>query len=482
MTLQRTLKILYVAVFLLALCLPAPMMPFFRNDPGLEKKAMEEFPAYVSDGRLNQQFSDQFESWFSDSFPMRASFLTASNLLKGELLHEETSNVIDGKDGWLFFSSEAADYMDTEPMTEDELCAFAVTLSLLQERTEQNGGHFVFAGVPNKSSVYPEKMPERYRQGKESNLQRIQPVLSRYGVNFTDLLGLMAEHREEGLYHRRDSHWNYRGALLGADAILKSIGRPHEDCLKADFTVRKDWRGDLDKLLLPAGGVMDEQVYYDVRHAKFSFRQPQGIVDTEKQLQVFMSDREERDMLFVTQNKEKKDGSTLLMARDSFGRALLPWMIDSYENAVFRRTDLPDLVSLTEGSDVILEIAERNLRRIIARAPFLYAPIRPGITAEGMPRGRKAESKLDTEGYLHVYGTLPEGTHLGSGHVFLLLENEETSLCLEAFPIYEAALLGDAPRNGFSAYLSEDLGLSGRYELSVLVNGTAYPGDPLLFE
>ena len=98
---------------------------------------------------------------------------------------------------------------------------------------------------------------------------------------------------------------------------------------------------------------MDEQIYYDDDHADFTFKQPQGVKDPREQLEIFMSDREERDMLFVTKNSELTDGSSLFMARDSFGRALLPWMIDAYETAVFRRTGSPDLRNLTAGTDVV---------------------------------------------------------------------------------------------------------------------------------
>ncbi len=474
--------ILYTVLFFLLLCLPAALFPFFKNDAGLEKRALAELPDYLSDGKLNEQFSDQFESWVSDHLPLRAQLLTAANTIRGELLHSKSSNVIDGKDGWLFFASEADDYMGTNALTDEQLRAMAVTLRLIQERTEQGGGRFSFVPVPNKSSVYPEYMPTRYRQEEESNLTRLQAILPDYGVNFTDLLSVLTTHWDEGVYHRRDSHWNYRGALYGADAILTSLGREHTTDPDAAYTVEKTWRGDLDKLLLPAGGVLDEQIVYEVTHANYRFTYPQGVRDPEEQLAIFMSDREERDELFSTQNKERSDGSRLLMARDSFARALLPWMIDSYETATFRRMDRPDLSSLTDGTDVVYEIAERSLSRVIASAPFLYAPLREYNDPALKKPGEALSAVCDAAGYgFHVYGQLPEDADLGDGRVYLLLQQGDAKLCLEAFPILEKKLLATEGTKGFSAYLSKNLGLVGSYTLTILAGETAWPCGTVVF-
>lgn len=479
---KKAFKIVYVVLFFLLLCLPAALYPFFQNDVSLEKRALAEFPDYLSDGTLNQQFSDQFEAWVSDQLPLRAQLLTAANTLRGELLHGQTANVIDGRDGWLFFADEAKDYMDTNALTDEQLRAMAVTLHLIQERTEAGGGRFTFVAIPNKSSVYPEYMPAWYQRGSESNLTRLQTMLPDYSVTFTDMLSVLTAHRVEGVYHRRDSHWNYRGALYGADAILTSLGREHKIDPDAAYTVENTWRGDLDKLLLPAGGVLDEQIVYDTAHADFRFTYPQGVKNTEEQLAIFMSDREERDELFSTKNKELSDGSKLLMARDSFGRALLPWMIDSYETVTFRRMDRPDLSSLADGTDVVYEIAERNLSRVIASAPFLYAPLREEIDPALKKPGEALSAVCDAAGYgFHLYGQLPEDADLGDGRVYLRLEQGDTKLCLEAFPILEKKLLATEGTKGFSAYLSKELGLVGSYTLTILAGETAWPCGTVVF-
>lgn len=472
---KKSVLIIYTAVLFALLCLPMVLLPFFRNDVSLEKRALAEFPPLASDGQLNLQFSDGFESWLRDRVPLRPQLITAANAIQGELLHSQTGNVIVGKDGWLFYASEAADFMGTGAMTDRQIRSLAVTLSLLQERVEQGGGQFTFAPVPNKSTIYGQYMPAQYTRAAQSNLTRLMELCPQYGVNCTDLASVLVSHRGEDVYHRRDSHWNYRGALLGANAILSSLGRAHPDWSGAAYTVERTWRGDLDKLLLPAGGVPDDQIFYEIDHARFRFTRPQGVTDTKAQLESFMSDREERDDLFSTKNTELDDGSRLYIARDSFARALLPYLIDCYESATFQRTASPNVSSLAEGTDVIFEIAERNLSRVIDTAPFMDAPVREGVTAAGKKTGPALTTVCESVGNsVHLYGALPGDADMGDGRVYLLLEREGERICLEAFPICEKAVAEGADPCGFSAYLPDQVNLSGAVTLTVVAGDMAY--------
>ncbi len=473
MEMKKGFKICYTVVFFLLLCLPMALMPFLKSSAKIEKRELAKLPPYLKEGRLNLDFSDGFESWINDRLPLRSQLLTCANAVKGELLHADTSNVIVGKQGWLFYSVEREDFMDTNPLTDAQIRAAAVTLSLMEENVTARGGRFTFVPAPNKSSVYGEYMPASFRPAEESNLTRLSAALRAEGVTFTDLRAVLTAAKAETVYHRRDSHWNYRGALIGYNAIMDSLGREHDRHENAPYTVEKTWRGDLDKLLYPAGGVMDEQVVYDIRHAPFRFTYPLGFADTKAGLENFMSDREDRDNLIRTQNLQRKDGSTLFMARDSFGRALLPYMIDCYENAAFQRTDRPNLTALAEGTDVVYEIAERNLRRVIETAPFMYAPEREGISVEGKQDGGNIDGRFEQQSYgLQLYGALPEVP--GDGRVYLRLEQDGVVRTFEAFPIFEAKLLGSEGVCGYSAFLSADLGLHGEYRVTVVTGSTVF--------
>lgn len=470
---NKAARIVYCALFFGICCTPLMLLPFMSNSEQIEKKELAERPSLIADGKLNTDFSEQFEEWYNDRLPLRSELLSAANFIKGELLGSPSSNVISGSDGWLFYENTVSDYMDTDPMSDAEVNAAAVTLSLIEEYVTDRGGNFVFVAMPNKASIYGEHMPSCYTPSEVTNLSRLTDRLAQTGVNFLDMKKLLTENKELGLYHKRDTHWNYMGALLGYDAIMNSLGRAHKS-YAANYSLEKTWRGDLDKLLYPKGGFMDYQYKFDIEFDDFRFTTPSGVSDTRAQLENFMSDKEDGDTRIVTRKTDRTPNGRLYMVRDSFGRALLPFMIDNYNQATFVRTDCPEMTTIAENTDMVYEIVERNLRNLTNTAPFMYAPKREGINAETAVSAAEIEAHVGYEGYgTRIYGVLPEDMVSANGRIYMRLSKGGEELTFEAFPIFEKRLLGDenSRRSGFSLILDPSLALEGEYSVSLISGG-----------
>lgn len=471
---NKAARIVYAVLFFGICCTPLAMMPFMSNSEQIEKKELAERPSLIVDGKLNTGFSEQFESWFNDRLPMRPQLLSAANLIKGEVLGSPSSNVISGSDGYLFYEKTKSDYMDTDPMSIAEVRSAAVTISLIEENIKSKGGHFVFVTMPNKASIYGEYMPSCYTKARVTNLDRLTSKLQEMGVNVLDMKKLLTDNKDLGLYHKRDTHWNYMGALLGYDAIMNSLGREHK-AYAPNYTLEKDWRGDLDKLLYPEGGFMDYQYHFDIAFDEFRFTTPSGVSDTQAQLENFMSDKEEGDMRIVTRKTERSKNARLYMVRDSFGRALLPFMIDNYTQATFVRTDCPEINTVAENTDMVYEIVERNLRNLINTAPFMYAPERQGITSDSTLDASQIEAHVDYEGYgTRIYGIMPEDNAVtADGRVYIRLTKDGEEHTFEAFPILEKRLLDKegSRESGFSLILDPTLALNGEYSVSLISRG-----------
>ena len=475
---NKAFQFIYATIFTGICVTPLVLLPVLKTDAQIEKRELTEFPSFIEEGKINYGFSTQFESWFNDRMPLRSQMLSAANILKGELLHTSTSNVIVGKDGWLFYDNEGQDYMNTDAMTQNQVNAVAVTLSLIQENVTAKGGRFTFVPAPNKASVYGEYMPYNYIKADENNLSRICKALKENNVNYTDLQQVLTANKDKGVYHRRDSHWNYLGAMIGYNSIMESLGTAHKNYDNAPYKYELTWRADLDKLLYPAGGFMDYQYEYDIAYDDFKFTTPKGVKDNKEQLATFMSDREEGDSNIRTSNKNAPEGSVLYMVRDSFGRALLPMMIDNYGDATFKRTNCPDVASVKEGTDFVYEIVERNLINVISTAPFMYAPERGASSVNaGLKDGGSLAVNTKEEGFgLRIYGGFADDFDMGNARVYLRFTNADTDKVFEAFPIYESSMTGEEGINGFSAIIASDCGLNGDYDLSVISNGTEFKG------
>lgn len=468
---KKGFKMLYCFSIFIICIIPVCLMPFFKNNAQIEKRKLAEFPAYIESGKLNIDFSTQFESWLNDRLPFRAYILSASNLIKGEFFHAPTSNVIVGKEGWLYFTEEGDDFMDTTAMTDDEIRSAAITLRIIQNVVNDKGGAFTFVPIPNKASVYGEYMPTEYIEAPDNNLKRLMRAADEYDVNYVDMLSVLKAKKTDAdpVYLRRDSHWNNRGALIGYNAIMDSLGKEHKTYSDANYTVGKTWEGDLDKLLYPSGCGKDDQYKYDIKISNYSFTEPAPMGSTENMLSIFMSDLEQNDMKIISHNDDINDGSSLYMVRDSFGRAVLPYFIDNYENAEFRRTDVPDVANLADDTDVCYEIVERNLKRIISKTPYMYAPIADGLDPSAFKDGGSITVNIKEEGFgTKICGIIPDGIVSEDGRVYVLVKNGKNEGIYEAFPIYEKSVFGEQEnKRGFSMMLekSED---SANYEISVI--------------
>ena len=121
------------------------------------------------------------------------------------------------------------------------------------------------------------------------------------------------------------------------------------------------------------------------------------------------------------------------------------------------------------------EIVERNLNRVIATAPFLYAPSREPLDLGKLNDGGAVELNWERQSYgLRIFGALPEELPPGDCRVFLQLEQNGTALTFEAFPIYETELLGEEGTNGFSAFLPSEPELSGTWTVHVVTENTVF--------
>lgn len=184
------------------------------------------------------------------------------------------------------------------------------------------------------------------------------------------------------MYHRGDSHWNNEGAAFAGSLLLDAAGIDHTDYVETDFEVREDFQGDLYKMLYPAGNRTEKEFYYK---DGFIYSYKQEITST-------------FDPFIQTENG-RRSGS-LLMYRDSFGNALLPFMAEEFAAGTFSRAvpypverDLeackPDLV--------IVERAERFLPELGKNPPVMECPC-------VLPKWEYTKEETDTSFVCERYG------------------------------------------------------------------------------
>ena len=354
-------KLIYCILFF-AICLcPSLGMLVTKQETSSENRQLSEFPSpKTEEGKINVEWLSQAGDYFQEHFAFRNELVTGNALLHGRLLETSTADgVIQGKNGWLYYKDSLDDYLGQDLLSDRSLFNIAHMLSMTQQALEEKGVNFLFTIAPNKNSLYGDNMPyyDKLKVSDQTNRENLESWLTTEKVAYADLYQALME-EDEVLYHARDSHWNNKGAALAADVLMDALGKDHDSYEGESYTVRRDYTGDLDTMLYPSMPQLEDEVYYD-RQTTYAYVGEVGSNFDPK----------------ITTVNPVKSGS-LVMYRDSFGNALLPFMADAYANAYFSRGIPYQLRDIdTTGADtVVVERAERFLPEMAVSAPVMAGP------------------------------------------------------------------------------------------------------------
>lgn len=439
---------IYSALFFGICLVPSVCMPFVKSGSA-EKRELSQFPSVATGDGLNFNFFDEFDTWFLEHFAFRQQFVNADSRIKSTLFATSPdSNVIVGKDGWLYYSETADDFLNINTLSKREICNIAHNLRMIDDYCNKNGAEFIFFSAPNKNSVYPENMPFNYVPADNAdNYEMLSAELAEDDFWLDMKQVLLNAGASVPLYHKTDTHWNNLGAYAGHSAIMTKLNRNFCSA-GTEWHTKNDRMGDLALMLYPVEKAGDTQIYNDYKYTYTYQGFFRGLDD-----------------ITINTINENADGG-LLMFRDSYGEAILPYMAECFSNAEFSRT-VPYRLNNIENKTVVLEIVERNLGNLQKYAPVMPAPEADisGIYAETYSGDIVVNSEKSGE-YTHIYGVLPDGFFSGDyNRIFI----EKGGVTYEAFNCFEDTLLerdGEHCGNGFSAYIPAEK--SGNIKVTVV--------------
>lgn len=446
-------KLIYCILFF-AICLcPSLGMLVTKQETSSENRQLSEFPSpKTEEGKINVEWLSQAGDYFQEHFAFRNELVTGNALLHGRLLETSTADgVIQGKNGWLYYKDSLDDYLGQDLLSDRSLFNIAHMLSMTQQALEEKGVNFLFTIAPNKNSLYGDNMPyyDKLKVSDQTNRENLESWLTTEKVAYADLYQALME-EDEVLYHARDSHWNNKGAALAADVLMDALGKNHDSYEGESYTVRRDYTGDLDTMLYPLASTADDEIYYDKETTYATVEEIQSNFDPR-----------------ITTVNPVKEGS-LVMYRDSFGNALLPYMADAYANAYFSRGIPYQLMDVeTHSADtVIIERAERFLPEMSQFPPVLTAK-EISLTEDQELQGSDGavDVKIKPQGMTaQLSGRIKEGLLDTDSRIYLKVNGS----VYEAFPM-DVKVEEDLDDNGFCLYLPSELVAADGNDVEILI-------------
>lgn len=420
-------------------------------------------PPLEMDGETTiQGRCDRFESWFSENLGLKDELITGIAAAEYALLGQSpVSEVVAGRDGWLFYASTTADYCGTRGYSGRTVYRIAKTVELMAGYAKDNGAVFVFAAAPNKNSVYPQFMPYYAKRVGASTLDMVGERLENrdYYVDLKRLFAQRLDSRGTQYYHKLDSHWNNLGALEVYRAVQESVTDQTGGDYSCDMyenlprAAETAFEPDLAGMLFPAAELRDVQ--YDLGiERRFTAKSP--LVN---------------EMAAVIETDCAAAGRSLAFFRDSFANSLIELFSNNYRTVVYRRAVPYDLRSAVEEgrNTIIVEIAERNLIELVDSCPVIDAPPTDAPRAVKEKRESAVCSISESERRVEISGVISEDIPLGTcDDIYIECRSAEKSVFFEALPIANGDKLCD---RGFSCTLHKAELPAGEYALYLHIGG-----------
>ncbi|MBZ0113972.1 MAG: hypothetical protein K8J08_16025 [Thermoanaerobaculia bacterium] len=408
---SRVVQWLLTVGFLLGISLP--MVDSFLNlDPApdlLELRTLAPFPRGPWRLSTLPDLPEKLEDFADDHFGFRNSLVRLDSRLR-LLLDSDPydSKVTLGKSGWLYLNNGGwmDDYRGSDPFTNQELEEFRRRLVERRDVVTALGSRYVLVIAPDKHTIYPEFVSDRYRPISPNRLEQTLHLLqTTTDVEIVDLRQPLRSAKSKGLlYEPTGSHWNDLGAYFASVAIqeqmiARGLSTPMKR-LSAYNVVRGQERGsDLARVLGLGDQLSQPRISLEPRRqirARLTF---DGILLKPRARRTGPRIPVEDSQRFAYQGTDHYLPRAVLF-RDSFARALLPFMADHYERiGVYWMALRPSVVRHEQPDVVIEEMAERFFIQLKwLRTPLIEElPSPSGIFSNGFEEGDTSQWTLEDD-------------------------------------------------------------------------------------
>ena len=195
--------------------------------PGQENRILAPLPQWVGFRRL-RDFTKATDAYIDDHFGLRDRLVHWNSRLRYGLGASSTPKVVIGSDGWLFYAGEKIIEQHTgeDVFTPAELERWVKVMTANRDWLARRGIAFIITIAPDKSTIYPEKLPTYPRPpGRTTRADQLVARLRTTDLVLVDPREALLEAKRSfpKLYFEGDSHWTQRGAFIAYSQLMEAV-------------------------------------------------------------------------------------------------------------------------------------------------------------------------------------------------------------------------------------------------------------------
>jgi hypothetical protein len=163
---------------------------------------------------------------FQDNLYQKPFLIEKANLLQMKIGNRVFPNVLLGKDGWMHYMGDGElNYFQNARRLENEK-ELVKRLKTLNQHLKSQGITLVIAIAPNKSTIYPDTLPEQITPLSERSW--LDSLISYSGEEHMPLIvdlrpPLLTARQDQDVFYKTDTHWNGYGAFAAYKAIINAL-------------------------------------------------------------------------------------------------------------------------------------------------------------------------------------------------------------------------------------------------------------------
>ncbi|UWX05096.1 hypothetical protein JBF11_06355 [Taurinivorans muris] len=321
---------------------------FYFNDETIIKSenrmvtAFPKLPEKFSTSKIKHFFT-QLSQFYNDNFPNREKIILTLTTLIPSVKTENLSidTVISGKEDWLFLGNNYNNtidkltgklyYHDSDNKKYDVTKRYDFYKNIA-EKVLAHSKEVFFLIAPDKSTVYPEFLPETIIPAPKPFHEFLTQKMQRENLNVYYPRQDLLQNKEKALlYYVTDSHWNNYGAFIAFIRLISRLDPALPEMIKEEdfrFKPLKSTAGDLISLGNFLFKDKDYKDTFQVSYKNMPMETPKAEQTENKQ-----------NGLIQTVNPEALTDKTVWIIGDSFSTALRPYFSFFFKNVYFIHKD-----------------------------------------------------------------------------------------------------------------------------------------------
>lgn len=376
--LKKIYNVCFIVMFMAIISLP--LIKANWTSGGIsedENRYLAEAPKLTVDGKFNDNFTAEVETWFMDHMGYRKQLIDYNAKMQYEVFERmlSKSNYYLGRYGDINYATDAMimDYAHLNLRSDEEVKQIGESYQVISDWLDSKGIQFYYVQCWDKHSIYPEQFMASVNQiGDVSKTDQVINYLREYTtVNELSLKETLVDNKKDYEVYSNwgdPTHWSERGSYIGYKYIIEGLNKNNDNKYKV---LKED---DYNITISDKGITLNGFIHEEDMLESFTIKNPMASKVDKSIMGKYGEDKRHS----VWKNPDVDNDTKLLLVCDSYINSFIIEDIAESFSEVWLvwgdyTKEMESVVELYNPDIVIYECAERvdRSKSVVALAELL---------------------------------------------------------------------------------------------------------------